>query len=107
MSRSVVARRTNAVNTILAPAWSNGLWCLCACTYKPGIMPCSWEALLIVMDNRPFPELRKIVREANDSRIWVHAEWVSGRWSTKATLPYVLCARCRVTRTLIRQMFNE
>lgn len=28
------------------------------------------------MDNRPFPELRRIVRDINDSRIWVQAEWV-------------------------------
>ncbi|KAG2428579.1 hypothetical protein HYH02_014281 [Chlamydomonas schloesseri] len=43
----------------------------------------SWEALLIVMDNRPFPELRKIVREANDSRIWVHAEWINYKYAPK------------------------
>ncbi len=36
-----------------------------------------WEALLLVMDNRPFPELRRIMRDINDSRIWVQAEWVS------------------------------
>ncbi|KAG2435072.1 hypothetical protein HXX76_007159 [Chlamydomonas incerta] len=35
------------------------------------------------MDNRPFPELRKIVREANDSRIWVHAEWINYKYAPK------------------------
>ncbi|KAG2500986.1 hypothetical protein HYH03_000808 [Edaphochlamys debaryana] len=42
-----------------------------------------WEAMLLVMDNRPFPELRKIVREVNDSRIWVHSEWISYKYAPK------------------------
>ncbi|GIL45617.1 hypothetical protein Vafri_2819 [Volvox africanus] len=42
-----------------------------------------WEALLIVMDNRPFPELRRIVREINDSRIWVQAEWINFKYNPK------------------------
>lgn len=42
-----------------------------------------WEALLLVLDNRPFPELRKIVRELNDPRIWVHAEWVNYKYAPK------------------------
>jgi hypothetical protein len=29
------------------------------------------------MDNRPFPDLRHIVRDADDERIQVYAEWVS------------------------------
>ena len=37
--------------------------------------------MTVVMDNRPFPELRRIIREANDSRIWSHAEWVSARFA--------------------------
>ncbi|EFJ52303.1 hypothetical protein VOLCADRAFT_102964 [Volvox carteri f. nagariensis] len=42
-----------------------------------------WEALLVVMDNRPFPELRRIVRELNDSRIWVQAEWINFKYNPK------------------------
>ncbi|PNH00307.1 hypothetical protein TSOC_013878 [Tetrabaena socialis] len=42
-----------------------------------------WEAMLVVMDNRPFPELRRIVRQLNDSRIWVHAEWVNYKYNPK------------------------
>lgn len=38
-----------------------------------------WQALMVVMDNRPFPELRQIVRNMSDDRIWVYAEWVSPR----------------------------
>lgn len=39
-----------------------------------------------MLDNRPFPELRKIVRELNDPRIWVHAEWVRARARGKGAL---------------------
>lgn len=39
---------------------------------------CRWQALLLVMDNRPFPDLRHIVRDAEDERVQVFAEWVSG-----------------------------
>ena len=49
----------------MCPAsWS----CVCACR---------WEALLIVLDNRPFYELHRIIREFKDERIWAQAEWVS------------------------------
>lgn len=37
---------------------------------------CRWTALLLVMDNRPFPDLRHIVRDADDARVQVFAEWV-------------------------------
>ena len=39
----------------------------------------SWEALLLVMDNRPCPDLRAVVRAARDDRVRVFAEWVR-RW---------------------------
>jgi hypothetical protein len=46
----------------------------------------------MVMDNRPFPELRRIVRDLNDSRIWVYAEWVSpGGHSECSMLACVWC----------------
>ena len=35
-----------------------------------------WEALLLVMDSRPFPDLHHILQEINDDRVWVYAEWV-------------------------------
>lgn len=38
-----------------------------------------WHALLLVMDNRPFPDLRHIVRDADDERVQVFAEWISAR----------------------------
>jgi hypothetical protein len=34
------------------------------------------------MDNRPFPDLRHIVRDAADDRIEVFAEWVSSNVAT-------------------------
>ncbi|KAF6263567.1 hypothetical protein COO60DRAFT_1282230 [Scenedesmus sp. NREL 46B-D3] len=43
----------------------------------------SWTALLSVMDNRPFPDLRHIVRDAADDRIDVFAEWISARHQPK------------------------
>jgi hypothetical protein len=36
-----------------------------------------WVALLLVLDSRPFAELRHIVRKLDDERIWVYAEMVS------------------------------
>jgi hypothetical protein len=36
-----------------------------------------WEANLVVMDDRPFPDLQKMVAHEQDERIWVFAEWVS------------------------------
>uniref|UniRef100_A0A383WPA8 Uncharacterized protein n=1 Tax=Tetradesmus obliquus TaxID=3088 RepID=A0A383WPA8_TETOB len=43
----------------------------------------SWTALLLVMDNRPFPDLRHIVRDAADDRIDVFAEWISAKYQPK------------------------
>lgn len=39
----------------------------------------SWEAVLLVLDSRPFEDLHHIVEEFQDDRIWVFAEWVRGR----------------------------
>ena len=36
-----------------------------------------WEAVLLVADSRPFPELHHILLDLNDTRAWVFAEWVS------------------------------
>ena len=36
-----------------------------------------WEALLVVMDSKPFGDLHYILQEFADDRIWVFAEWVS------------------------------
>lgn len=36
----------------------------------------SWDAQLIVLDNRPFPDLRHLVKDMRDPRIRVFAEWV-------------------------------
>ncbi len=45
--------------------------------------PPRWEALLLVMDNRPFPDLRTLVRQANESRVSVYAEWISYKYEPK------------------------
>ena len=44
----------------------------------------SWEAVLIVLDSRPFSDLHHIVADLNDDRVWVFAEWVSYRLSPAA-----------------------
>ena len=36
-----------------------------------------WEALLVVMDNKPFGDLHHILQEVADDRVWVFAEWVT------------------------------
>jgi hypothetical protein len=36
----------------------------------------SWEAVLLVLDSRPFEDLHHIVEDFEDDRIWVFAEWV-------------------------------
>lgn len=42
-----------------------------------------WEAVLIVADSRPFPDLQQIVMEHNDTRIWVFAEWIGNEFAPK------------------------
>ena len=50
----------------------------CACVFpNASYRTCSWVAQLIVLDNRAFPDLRYIVRDLKDDRVWVYAEWVS------------------------------
>lgn len=39
---------------------------------------CRWEAVFVVMDDKPFQDLHHILAEFNDDRLWVFAEWVSG-----------------------------
>jgi hypothetical protein len=51
-------------------------------------LACRWHALLLVMDNRPFPDLRHIVRDADDERIQVFAEWVSIRQLPNQSCPH-------------------
>ncbi len=36
-----------------------------------------------MMDNRPFPDLRSIVRNSNESRVHVYAEWISYKYPPK------------------------
>lgn len=32
---------------------------------------------MVVLDDRPFPDLQKLVASKGDDRIWIFAEWVS------------------------------
>lgn len=45
----------------------------------------NWEALLVVMDNRNFPDLRDFVNGLKDDRVWVYAEWVAWKYGAKET----------------------
>ena len=47
------------------------------------MLPCRWEAILMVMDSRPFQELSQIVQETGDDRIWTFAEWNGPQFSPK------------------------
>lgn len=47
-----------------------------------------WEAVLLVLDARPFEDLHHIVQDFHDDRIWVFAEWVSAaRWGGLGSSP--------------------
>lgn len=37
---------------------------------------CSWEAVFVVVDKKPFPEMYTIIENMNETRAWVFAEWV-------------------------------
>ena len=46
-------------------------------------LPCRWEAILVVMDSRPFEDLSLILQEVQDERIWTFAEWIGPKFSPK------------------------
>lgn len=45
---------------------------------------CSWEAILIELDRKPFSDLARIVQSLEDDRIWTLAEWVGEEFAPKA-----------------------
>ena len=54
--------------------------------YKPSIdnrVLYRWEAILVVMDSKPFMELAQILQDLNDDRIWVFAEWIGSNFSPR------------------------
>ena len=62
----------------------------------------SWEAILIVADSKPFPEMHRIIRQLEDKRIWVFAELV--RWFSGAMIGVMLLRSCFETPVLFDQM---
>lgn len=64
---------------------------------------CRWHALLLVMDNRPFPDLRHIVRDADDERIQVFAEWVSSQLLEDSEHTYERCQGPNLCRAALFQ----
>eukprot|EP00983_Pelagomonas_calceolata_P131745 1161806-Pelagomonas_calceolata.AAC.2 len=47
-----------------------------------------WDAYLVVLDDRPFPDLQKVVSKQGDDRIWIFSEWVG------LHVTYVCCYAC-------------
>ena len=45
---------------------------------------CSWEAVIVVMDSKPFHDLAAILNRLQDHRIWVFAEWIGPQFAPKA-----------------------
>lgn len=43
----------------------------------------SWEAIVVVMDGRPFYNLHQLVDQFHDPRIWVYSEWVGDQFSAR------------------------
>eukprot|EP01023_Acetabularia_acetabulum_P013725 TRINITY_DN16639_c1_g2_i1.p1 TRINITY_DN16639_c1_g2~~TRINITY_DN16639_c1_g2_i1.p1 ORF type:complete len:415 (+),score=54.24 TRINITY_DN16639_c1_g2_i1:48-1292(+) len=43
----------------------------------------NWEAILMVMDQKPFHDLHHIVRNMSDDRIWIFAEWIGSKYTPK------------------------
>ena len=59
------------------------LWLACPACKGPVVGDClisggrrRWEAILLVLDSKPFEGLTAIVQGLNDSRIWTFAEWI-------------------------------
>ncbi len=45
---------------------------------------CRWEAILVVMDSRPFENLSQVLQEIGDERVWTFAEWIGPGFSPKS-----------------------
>ena len=48
-------------------------------------LPCSWEAVLVVLDSQPFAGLPHILQDLNDTRVWVFAEWIAPEYAPKTS----------------------
>ncbi|KAK9811560.1 hypothetical protein WJX72_005917 [[Myrmecia] bisecta] len=42
-----------------------------------------WEAVLLVMDSKPFEDLQYILQDLKDERVWVFAEWIGVQFSPR------------------------
>jgi len=42
-----------------------------------------WDAYLVVLDDRPFPDLQKVVSKQGDDRIWIFSEWAKAMYKPK------------------------
>jgi hypothetical protein len=42
-----------------------------------------WEALILVMDGKPFEDLPYILQRVNDDRVWMYADYVGQQFAPK------------------------
>lgn len=76
-------------------------------SYCPWSVECSWEAVFVVADKKPFPEMYTILESMNETRAWVFAEWVriETMASTYYTINHVMCLYlCRLVRTILPKL---
>lgn len=43
----------------------------------------NWEAILLVADSKPFTDVHTILRDINDTRVWIFAEWIGEEFTPK------------------------
>ncbi|DBB10253.1 TPA: hypothetical protein ACH3X3_001818 [Trebouxia sp. C0006] len=48
-----------------------------------------WEAVLVVLDSRPFPDLAQILQQLDDDRVWVFAEWIGPDFAARSGSQWV------------------
>lgn len=48
-----------------------------------------WEAVLIVLDSQPFPDLAHILQSLDDDRVWVFAEWIGPEFAARSGSQWV------------------
>ena len=48
-----------------------------------------WEAIVMVLDSRPFPDLAHILQKLDDDRLWVFAEWIGPEFAARVGAQWV------------------
>lgn len=48
-----------------------------------------WEAIVMVLDSRPFPDLTHMLQKLDDDRVWVFAEWIGPEFAARSGSQWV------------------